>query len=329
MTAEISLPVPENQPTHYPHTLGELASIVRKDLSAEDRFLITQVEGKNWRRTQLDLSNPADRQFAARGIALGAPVFHGFGNFVALTFHPHQEVMRSVNAAKGRPLEQVASVTTSPEQHSALFDWEKLPEGFDKDRTEALMTKFLDMGPFGFRGPAAAHIPEHLSYEIDGQRTVQLIAPGNDCLSNDLFREALDLSGETFLAITSANVSKTVTGKEEPAHYKMHAIQHEFGNKAPGFVMLAHPDERKVRGLYPLHDPMSTSIIGFYESIPSENGKPVVTIERHGSLPMAQIIEVLDELGFDHKINEKAKNRLPLRKYSVVHEIFSRARESK
>lgn len=49
------------------------------------------------------------------------------------------------------------------------------------------MDDFYALGPFGFRGPAAAHVPNQLTQPADGVRTTQLIAPGDACASNDFW----------------------------------------------------------------------------------------------------------------------------------------------
>ena len=41
------------------------------------------------------------------------------------------------------------------------------------------MADLQALGPIGFRGPAAEHIPDHLTVTDAGMRTVQLITPGD------------------------------------------------------------------------------------------------------------------------------------------------------
>ena len=89
-------------------------------------------------------------------------------NCSALSFHPDIEAMKSVNAAKGRPLDQVASVATTGTHISGLFDWDSLPEGFTRGQVMRMINRFYDKGPFGFRGPAAQYIPSHLTTAVAG-----------------------------------------------------------------------------------------------------------------------------------------------------------------
>jgi hypothetical protein len=66
-------------------------------------------------------------------MTLGAVVGHAFGNVYVITTRPDADVVRGVNLMKGRPANQVGSLTTTRELVPALF---------------------------GFRGPAGAHIPD-------------------------------------------------------------------------------------------------------------------------------------------------------------------------
>jgi len=189
-----------------------LARIVRKCLSAEDEQRIRgRVRARDWKRDHMNLANAGHVQFAAQSLADGAGVVYGFSNFYALACHPNIQVVRSMNHAKGRERNQTASVTTIREHISELFDWTNLPHGLDRARVMGMMDAFYSRGPFGFRGPAAPDLPDHLTATdpISGVRTVQLIAPGYRCPSNAFIGTALREAGENLLAITSVNVSRT------------------------------------------------------------------------------------------------------------------------
>jgi hypothetical protein len=248
----------------------------------------------------LNLSSQADRRLAAIATTNGAALFYGFGNFCALAAMPDLESMHRVNAMKGRPLDQVGSVTADPDRASAVFDW----DGLDRDRIEAAMADFLLLGPIGFRGPAAPIVPDHLTVQDEGIRTAQLIMPGDGCLSNDLVGEVLDRSRAQLLFITSANTSSTITGQAEAAHCEMQAIRAEFGDQ-PSAVLIGHADERANRRLYPHHLPCSTSIVSFH------TGRLV--LERHGSLHADDAREVAARHGYELAIAPSARPRLPVR----------------
>ena len=240
----------------------------------------------------LDIADLAQRREAAEAAADGDALFYAFGNFCALAARPDLESLRSMNALKGRPRDQVGSVTTTPEKANRVFDWDavKLP-------WSALMGTMADLqalGPIGFRGPAASHIPAHLT--VDG--TVQLITPGDVCPSNGLIGEVLDLIGEELLYITSANRNQHDT------HYAIGEIRKEFGHR-DDVVFIGHRNERANRRRYPHHRPCSTSIIGF------QTGELV--LERHGSLDADLIARVAAKHGLG--LSVVAHERLPVRRY--------------
>jgi hypothetical protein len=219
----------------------------------------------------LNLSSQADRRLAAIATTNGAALFYGFGNFCALAAMPDLASMHRINRLKGRPLDQAGSVTTDPWRANRVFDWSEL----DRSKIEAVMDDFLAIGPIGFRGPAAASVPDHLTVRDGDIRTVQLISPGHACRSNALIGEILNRSGEDMLFITSANTSSNVSRQAEAAHCEMRAIRDEFGHH-PDAVLIGHADERAARAMYPWHLPCSTTIVAFQRG--------GLVLERHGSL---------------------------------------------
>jgi len=287
-----------------------------RKLTAREQILLKTVEKIRWRTYSLNLSNALHRTFAASAVALGCPLFYAFANFYVLAAHPHRASLERINRAKGRPPLQVGSITTTREYIPDLFDWHQLPQGLHKEQVLALMDAFYEMGPFGFRGPAAHHIPDHLtSLAENGIRTTQLIASGYHCPSNRFLQRALAHLEENYLFITSANISSHLTGQEEPAHYEMKEIQRAFEHHQ-GILMMRHPDEQEARARYPGYAPMSTSILGFYELHTDERGRPALLVERHGSLPLDSIADVLDDFGFGYVLGPKAHTRLAQQKYA-------------
>ncbi|MBV9578469.1 MAG: hypothetical protein JO057_07765 [Chloroflexi bacterium] len=267
----------------------------------------------------LDLSHPADAERAAVAIADGAIVGHAFGHFYVITTRPDADVVRGVNVMKGRPANQVGSVTTIRTLIPRLFDWTRLPEGLTRRTVNDLIDRLFSIGPFGFRGPAAAHIPEHLA-AYDGEiRTTQVIAPGYGCPSNALLQRAMDLLDVELLYITSANRSRHVTGAEdEPAHWTAAGLQSEFGHER-NFVLVRHRDEVEARAMYPLHAPMSTTILGFHRlGMPDQHGRPRLIVERHGSLAIGALAPIVAAYGFGLELGPKATHRLALRTYDKL-----------
>ena len=248
----------------------------------------------------LDIADLTHRRAAAEATAGGAALFYAFGNFCALAALPGLESMRAMNRLKGRPLDQVGSVTTTPEKAASVFDWGNLP-GLSRRLVTAVMSDLHALGPIGFRGPAADHIPDHLT-QLDGDtRTVQLISPGDRCPSNALVQDILEHSGEEILYITSANRS----GDGSAAHCEMAEIQRDFGRE-DNVVLIGHRNEARNRRAYPVHRPCSTSIVAFHRG--------VLTLERHGSLHVSEIRNVALRRGLALAIGDEAHDRVPVRR---------------
>ncbi len=263
------------------------------------------------------LSDSGGVDFAAHAVANNGVVTHGFANFYAIVARPDRDVVVRINRMKGRPDEQVGSVTTTPVRTPMLFDWSKLPSGLTPHKVLSLMDQLLELGPFGFRGPAAPHVWEHLTSLQDGVRTTQVIAPGYSCYSNKFLARAMDLVGEDFLYITSANRSRHVTGAaDEPAHYRGSDIKAEFRGE-DGFVVLRHPDELAAQQRYPSFAPMSTTIIAFHKlATPTPGGRPRLLVERHGSLHVDDLRPYVERIGFGLELGPKAQVRLTERHYA-------------
>jgi tRNA A37 threonylcarbamoyladenosine synthetase subunit TsaC/SUA5/YrdC len=278
--------------------------------------MTTSDEGVEAPRAGLTLGDPTAVAYAAERLAAGDTIAHGFGNFYAITARPEREVVEGINAMKGRPRGQVGSVLTTPVRAARLFDWAKLPDGLTAARVFDLMDRLFALGPFGFRGPAAAHVPDHLT-SFDGEgRTTQLIAPGSRCPSNAFLARAMERSGTEFLYVTSANRSRHQTGADdEPAHFRAAAIAQEFAG-APRFHVLAHEDDEAARRAHPLHAPMSTTILAFHRlEGATAGGRPRLCVERHGSLPLDALAPIVEALGFALALGPKAGRRLALRRY--------------
>ena len=252
----------------------------------------------------LDIADLAHRREAAEATAAGAALFYAFGNFCALAARPELESLRAMNALKGRPLDQVGSVTTTPEKANDVFDWDRV--NVPSSALGATMSDLQMLGPIGFRGPAAKHIPDHLTVTDAGVRTVQLITPGHRCPSNTLVGDVLDLIGKEILYITSANMSSHVSKRFEAAHFEMREIQREFGER-PGVTLIGHRHERANRRLYPHHLPCSTSIVAFHTG--------ELVLERLGSLGADKIAEAAERHGLALTIGEDARERVPVRHY--------------
>jgi hypothetical protein len=276
----------------------------------------TPASGTDTERPPRFLGDRADEGKVADELAEGHLIGYGFANFYALAARPEDGAVRAANVMKGRPPDQVGSIVTTPIRIPTAFDWSHQPQGLDRDAVLGLMDALFALGPFGFRGPAADTIPAHLSRMSFGIRTTQVIAPGYGCPSNAFVALCLRRTGRDFLYITSANRSRYVSGSsEEPAHYRGDVLASEFGRET-GLPLLRHPDEEHARGRYPLHAPMSTTVLAFHRIAGRDrDGRVRLVVERHGSLPVQRLERVVRPLGFSLVLGEAAGSRLPQRQY--------------
>jgi hypothetical protein len=260
------------------------------------------------------MESPRDVASAAGRLARGDVVAHGFANLYALTTLPDATTVRATNSLKGRPVGQVGSVTTTPSRMTSLWDLADLPPDLPTDAVHALLDALYGLGPCGFRGPAAEHVPRHLTSTDGGRATVQLIAPGYACPSNRFLAAAIALAQTPFLHITSANRSRHVTGAtDEPAHSRAAALRAEFAT-VPRVVLLEH-DEDAARVRYPLHEPMSTTVLALDRTEVAPDGRVAVVMERHGSLHVDDVRAAVEPLGFAVVLGTGARRRLTARTY--------------
>jgi hypothetical protein len=247
----------------------------------------------------------------------------------ALATRPDVDSVRSANMLKGRPPDQVGSVVTTPTRVPLLFDWARLPPGLTTRAVLGMMDALFALGPFGFRGPAADPVPDHLCQQDPPSttRTTQVIAPGYRCPSHAFVGSCLARTGGDLLYITSANRSHHVTGTaEEPAHYRADDLAREFSDE-PEFVLLRHRDERQARRRYPLHAPMSTTLIGFHRTVGQDpEGRILLVLERHGSLPVEEARRIVRPLGIDVVLGPTAQRRLGQRRYAPAGEAATGVR---
>jgi tRNA A37 threonylcarbamoyladenosine synthetase subunit TsaC/SUA5/YrdC len=258
-----------------------------------------------------------DVAYTARALTKGAVVATAFGNFYVIVTNPAAATVRRVNLAKGRPPDQVGSITTAAPRIPGMFDWSGLSQRLSRTRIRELMDALYAQGPFGFRGPAADHIPDHLTQTDQGVRTTQVIAPGAACPSNRFFDEAAVLMGGRPLYITSANRSRHLTGAaEEPAHWRASGIAADFAHVAE-LVIIEHRDEAAARAAYPPYLPTSVTLLSFHAPVIGPRGRPVLTVDRHGSLSIEDVRRVAEPLGFDIVLGATAQRRLQVREYAT------------
>jgi hypothetical protein len=286
------------------------------DLLEAGRSTALHQHGSGWPGRQLFLGEAADEAAVADRLARGDMVGIGFGNFYALATRTEVDAVRAANRRKGRPLGQVGSLVTTPGRVATAFDWSALPAELDRSAALGLLDTLFAVGPFGFRGPAADTVPDHLSATDSGVRTTQLIGPGYTCPSSSFLAACLHRTGGDVLYITSANRSHHASGAaEEPAHYRADALAAEFGD-GPELPLLRHPDEAGARSRYPRHAPMSTTILALHRTAGVDSsGRVRLVVERHGSLPVHVVRRIVRPLGFDVVLGATASARLPERTY--------------
>ncbi|ROS23989.1 hypothetical protein [Cellulomonas sp. PhB150] len=258
------------------------------------------------------LDRPADVHHAAALLAAGMPVAHGFGSIYALT--ARGDAVRQVNALKGRPLGQTGSVTAPAGRELDAFDLAALPAGVSPRLVQDVVDAFGEIGPFGFRGPAAAHLPAGLTAPDGTAPTVQVIVPGRACPSQLFLAEASSAVGHEPLSISSANRSRHVTGGlDAPVHWRADALRAELGD----VLVLEHGDEAAARARFPRHTTVSTTILGFHR-VERAHGRVHLVLERHGSLHADDVSGVLRLLGLGLRIGPRARVRLAPRVYEDV-----------
>lgn len=264
----------------------------------------------------LYVDRPHDVAVAARALAGGAVVAVGFANVYALVARPDPATVRRVNLAKGRAVDQVGSITTAIGRIPGMFDWSRISPRLPVGRVRALMDALYGAGPFGFRGPAATRLPEHLTQVDSGLRTAQVIAPGLTCPSNAFFERALVETGSDHLYITSANRSRHLTGApDEPAHWKAGALAADLAHLRD-LVVLAHPDEAVARAAYPGYLTTSVTLLSFHAPVGELEEPPVLTVDRHGSLHVDDVRRAAVPLGLQVRLGATAGQRLRARAYA-------------
>ncbi|UZN03779.1 hypothetical protein [Cellulomonas sp. S1-8] len=261
---------------------------------------------------RLVLDRPDDVAHAARLLAEGRPVAHGFGNIYALTGRA-DAVMR-INGLKGRPRDQTGSLTAPSGRVLDAFDLAALPRGVTPSLVADVVAAFSALGPFGFRGPAAAHVPPGLTAPDGWTTTTQVIVPGVACASQRFLAAAADAVDGGPLVISSANRSRHVTGDvDAPVHWRADALRAELAD-AGDLVVLEHEDEAAARARFPRHTTVSTTILGLHRA-ELVHGRVHLTLERHGSLAAGEVARVLAVLGLGLTIGPRAAVRLAPRSY--------------
>jgi tRNA A37 threonylcarbamoyladenosine synthetase subunit TsaC/SUA5/YrdC len=266
----------------------------------------------------LSLANDADIELAAEALVEGLPVASGFANFYAIYTRADAASVRQMNVWKGRPPGQTGSIGTTTLRVPTLFDFSRLPAPLTEKRVLDVMEAFLNRGPIGFRGPAAADLPAHMTGQDGEFRTAQTIVPGYKCPSNKLVARAIEQVPERYVYITSANLSHHRTGVEEPAHWKPAPLIFDFRHIV-NLQLIRHASEDAAHETYPGYADMSTTVISFHRPAKAD-GRPALRLERYGSMDLPDVRAVLDRFDLGLEIAESGKQRLQQRTYDFDRE---------
>ena len=264
----------------------------------------------------LCLANESDIELAAEALVEGLPVAAGFANFYAIFTRADAATVAQMNVWKGRPPTQTGSVSTTTLRIPTLFDFSRLPSTLTEKRVLDVMEAFLNRGPIGFRGPAAADIPLHMT-GLDGEmRTAQTIVAGYRCPSNKLVSRAIEQVPERYLYITSANLSHHRTGIEEPAHWKPAPLIFDFRHIV-NLQLIRHESENVAHESYPGYAEMSTTVVSFHRPV-QVDGRPALRLERWGSMDIPDVRAVLDRFDLGLEIADSGRERLQQRAYDFA-----------
>src|SRR5262245_33336888 len=289
---------------HSPSSYTELSTLMARTQSGYE-LDVTKL---------LCLANEADIELAAEALVEGLPVAAGFANFYVIYTRADADSVAQMNVWKGRPPDQTGSIGTTTLRIPTLFDFSKLPPTLTEKRVLDVMEAFLNRGPIGFRGPAAADMPRHMTGQDGDTRTAQTIVPGYRCPSNKLVSRAIEQVPERYLYITSANLSSHRTGIEEPAHWKPAPLIFDFRHIV-NMQLIRHESEEFAHEQYPGYAEMSTTVISFHRPVGSSDGRPALRLERYGSMHIDDVRAILDRFDLGLEIAPAGQERLQQRVY--------------
>jgi tRNA A37 threonylcarbamoyladenosine synthetase subunit TsaC/SUA5/YrdC len=261
----------------------------------------------------LCLASDADVELAAEALVEGLPVAAGFANFYVIYTRADAATVAQMNVWKGRPPHQTGSIGTTTLRIPTLFDLARLPHTLSEKRVLDVMEAFLNRGPIGFRGPAAADLPLHMTGQDGATRTAQTIVPGYRCPSNKLVARAIEQLPERYVYITSANLSHHRTGVEEPAHWKPAPLIFDFRHIV-NMQLIRHESEDVAHRSYPGYAEMSTTVLSFHRAAVVD-GRPALRLERYGSLDVPEVRALLDWFDLGLEIADAGRERLQERTY--------------
>lgn len=252
------------------------------------------------------LDNPTELEKAITRYLRGEHGLIHFANVIALSSIPSLEAVRAMNIAKGSLPDKPVSVSINAKHVPTITDFTKLPPELDPDTVMGIIHELDHSGPSGFILPAAVDFPDHLSVLTpSGLNTVQVINAGKDSHFNNFLVAAAQRIPETYLAVTSANISSQAVGAPSPVHYRMRKVLEEFAGRR-NFFALMQPNERDiVSGYAPTYLPMSTSTFDLTDVVRDSTGeplrdelqRPMIRVNRFGSMHEEETERIMNKYG--------------------------------
>jgi hypothetical protein len=150
-----------------------------------------------------------------------------------------------------------------------LFDWSRLPPALDAVRAVELIDTLLELGPFGFLGPAADWIPKHLTASSG---TLRFVSAGYCCRSNVFVERAMDIARTHLLHVMP------LPEEVEPSITDSLFIQSDDATTYAAYTN-GVPTVVDLTTLHPNAD------------------RPTLRVVQHGSLHIDHLRPILDSLG--------------------------------
>ena len=83
-------------------------------------------------------------------------------------------------------------------------------------------------------------------------------------------------------------------------------------------MVIEHRSEPAARKRYPAYLPTSVTLLSFHAAARTPDGRPLLTVDRHGSLDIATVRRYAGRHGFAVTLGNGAQRRLRMRAYEQV-----------
>ena len=213
------------------------------------------------------------------------------------------------NLVKGRPENQVGSVTTTRDRFDKLFDWALLPgRPFPRPGARAdgrLLRARADGLSRAGRARGAGPRRRHSTARL---RTTQLIGPGYRCASNELLDDILGRTGEDYPV---HHLGERFERRHRAGRGRALRPPRDAGGLRRGDG--DRPDRSSRRGGGARVVPAAPADVDVDPRVPQAGGGPALILERHGSLDVDDVRQLVAKHGFGLHLADGARERLPMR----------------